>query len=244
MSKGKADEAELLATLLKEYRSGYLNEAILEKAIINIARHYSRSQGDVLRDWLISGLLLTAGALMLLWAPRGFKNPQNAAVAVKSRPVATTTLKPAPAMQVATPNLIDESPPGSYDFTLVTSDNRTKDAPVPAPCNGRIARVWQQGQTGDLTTGWGGGTIVDVACSDARRGWRIAHLNSVWVKKGQTVRLGDRIAGQGCTGRCSGDHVHAQVHFLPDWSRIEARSTTAPLVDAYLNRVRSGKWDG
>jgi hypothetical protein len=31
---------------------------------------------------------------------------------------------------------------------------------------------------------------------------------------------------------------------LPDWQRLENRSLTAPLVDAYLNRVRSGRWAG
>lgn len=243
MSQGKPTEAQQLEKLLSDYRNGYLNEDILERAIVNIARHYSRSQGDVIREWLICGLLLTAGTLVLLWAPRGFKNPQNPTAPVTSRvkaPIAS--LQPAPAMQVATPNLLDDSPPGSYDFTLIASGNRTRDAPVPAPCSGTIRRVWFQGKTGDLTTGQGGGNLVDLECQTTRQGWRLAHFNQVWVKQNQSVRQGDGIGGQGCTGRCSGDHVHAQVHRLSDWSRIEERSITAPLVDAYLNRVRSGRW--
>lgn len=242
MSKAKPTDPDLLKQLLAEYRSGYLNEAILERAIVNIARHHARSQGDVIREWLICGLLLTAGALVLLWAPRGFNNPQNTSVAVKTRPAATT-LKPAPAMQVATPNLIDDSPPGSYDFTLLLN-NATRGVPVPAPCSGKVVKVWFQGKTGDLQTGQGGGNIVDLACRDSRKGWRLAHFHQVWVKENQTVLQGDGVGEQGCTGRCSADHAHAQIHRLPDWSRIEERSITAPLIDTYLNRVRSGKWDG
>ncbi len=242
MTKAKPTDAELMEKLLTQYRSGYLREDILERAIVNIARHYSRSQGDTLREWLFCGLLLTAGALVLLWAPRGFKNPQNSPATPSAH--STTFLKKAEAMQVATPNLLDDSPPGSYDFTLVQADNITQNAPVPAPCRGNIARVWFQGKTGDLQTGQGGGNIVDLTCSVSGKGWRIAHFHQVWVKEGQQVEAGDGLGGQGCTGRCSGDHAHAQVHSLPDWSRIEDRSVTAPLVDAYLRRVRSGRWNG
>ncbi len=240
MTQTKPTDAELLKKLMWEYREGYLQEDILERAIRNIARHYSRSQGDAIREWLVCGVLLTAGTLILLWAPRGFKNPQNTPLPSKSSPA----LKPSIAMQVATPNLLDESPPGSYDFTLIQMNGTTRDAPVPAPCNGKIARVWFQGQTGNLQTGQGGGNIVDLACRESQKGWRIAHFNQVWVKENQTVKAGDSIGGQGCTGRCSGDHAHAQVHSLPDWKRIENRSITAPLVDAYLSRVRSGRWEG
>jgi Peptidase family M23 len=241
VTKTPPTDAQLLTQLLTEYRQGYLKEDILERAIINIARHYSRSQGDVLREWLICGLLLTAGALVLLWIPRyGFKNPQNS----HSPSVSPTALKKVDAMQVATPNLLDDTPPGAYDFTLMQANNTTKDIPVPAPCSGTVVKVWFQGQTGDLQTGQGGGNIIDLECRDARIGWRMAHFNAVWAKAHQAVKAGDGIGGQGCTGRCSGDHVHAQLHRLPDWERIENRSVTAPLVDAYLNRVRSGRWSG
>lgn len=241
MAKTKLTDDELLAKLLIEYREGYLREEILERAIINIARHHARSQGDAVREWLICGLILTAGVLVLLWMPRGFKNPQNATTPT-SPP--SSSLKQVPAMQVATPHLIDDSPAGSYDFTLIQADSSTKDVPIPAPCSGVVARVWFQGKTGDLQTGQGGGNIVDLQCSQPRTGWRMAHFNQVWVKEKQTVKVGDGIGGQGCTGRCSGDHVHAQLHRLPDWQRIEQRSITAPQVDAYLNRVRSGRWRG
>jgi Peptidase family M23 len=240
MTQTKPPDVQVLEKLLSDYRDGYLKEAILERAIVNMARHYSRSQGDRLREWLISGLLLTAGALVLLWLPRyGFKNPPSDPVTAPP-----TALKQVGAMQVATPNLLDNTPPGAYDFTLLQSNQTTKDAPVPAPCSGTVVKVWVQGTTGDLHTGQGGGNIIDLECRDTQTGWRMAHFNQVWAQVNQTVKAGDGIGGQGCTGRCSGDHVHAQIHRLPDWQRLENRSITAPLVDAYLNRVRSGRWAG
>lgn len=238
MSNAKPTDTELLAKLLSEYRDGYLKEEILERAIINIARHHVLSQGEVIREWLISGLLLTAGVLVLLWQPRyGFKHPSP-------RPALNppSALKRVGAMQVATPHLLDDSPAGAYDFTLI-QNNTTENAPVPAPCSGKIVQVWVQGKTGDLQTGRGGGNIVDLECRTTGKGWRLAHFHQVWVKANQHIEAGEGIGGQGCTGRCSGDHVHAQLHTLPDWRRIESRSITAPIVDAYLNRVRSGKWD-
>ena len=237
----KPSDAKVLEKLLSDYRDGYLKEDILERAIVNIARHYSRSQGDILREWLICGLLLTAGALVLLWMPRyGFKNPPSSTASSPS----PAALKKVEAMQVATPNLLDDTPPGAYDFTLLLSNQVTKDVPVPAPCSGTVVKVWVQGTTGDRQTGQGGGNIIDLECRDTRMGWRLAHFNEVWAKANQTVKAGDGLGGQGCTGRCSGDHVHAQIHNLPDWKRIENRAVTAPLVDAYLSRVRSGRWAG
>lgn len=38
-----------------------------------------------------------------------------------------------------------------------------------------------------------------------------AHLSSVRVKPGQTVRRGQRLGLAGCTGSCSGTHLHFEV---------------------------------
>ena len=38
-----------------------------------------------------------------------------------------------------------------------------------------------------------------------------AHLSSVRVKAGQRVRKGQRLGLAGCTGSCSGTHLHFEV---------------------------------
>ena len=229
------DEA-LQSQLLEAYRNGYLQEDILERAIIAIARHYARSQGDAVREWLIGGLLLTAGLALLLWMPRyGFREK----LSVPTSP-SSSILQKVPALTIAAPNLLDDSPPGAYDFTLIDRKNQTQNVPVPAPCSGVIKKTRFQGQTGNLQTGWGGGNLLDLECNGSRYGWRMAHFAALWVKPGQRVKEGDGIGGQGCTGRCSGDHVHAQIHRLQTWQRLEDRTFTAPLVDQYFAKVRRG----
>lgn len=39
-----------------------------------------------------------------------------------------------------------------------------------------------------------------------------AHLSQVGVKPGQRVRKGQRIGLAGCTGSCSGTHLHFEIH--------------------------------
>ena len=39
-----------------------------------------------------------------------------------------------------------------------------------------------------------------------------AHLSQVGVKPGQRVRKGQRLGLAGCTGSCSGTHLHFEVH--------------------------------
>lgn len=39
-----------------------------------------------------------------------------------------------------------------------------------------------------------------------------AHLSRVGVKPGQRVRKGQRIGLAGCTGSCSGTHLHFEIH--------------------------------
>jgi murein DD-endopeptidase MepM/ murein hydrolase activator NlpD len=38
-----------------------------------------------------------------------------------------------------------------------------------------------------------------------------AHLNTILIKKGEDVKVGDPIAIGGCTGRCYGTHLHFEV---------------------------------
>jgi murein DD-endopeptidase MepM/ murein hydrolase activator NlpD len=69
-------------------------------------------------------------------------------------------------------------------------------------------------QDGVVTSaGWrtnGGGYVIEI---DHGNGMQTLynHLGSIWVTTGQTVYAGDGIAGVGCTGLCTGPHVHFVV---------------------------------
>ena len=69
-------------------------------------------------------------------------------------------------------------------------------------------------QNGVVTSaGWrsnGGGYVIEI---DHNNGMQTVynHLGSIWVTTGQSVFAGQGIAGVGCTGLCTGPHVHFQV---------------------------------
>jgi len=58
--------------------------------------------------------------------------------------------------------------------------------------------------------GWGYGNKVEI---DHGNGYvtLYAHLSSIYVVVGQTVSRGNAIGRMGCTGRCSGTHLHFEV---------------------------------
>jgi murein DD-endopeptidase MepM/ murein hydrolase activator NlpD len=63
------------------------------------------------------------------------------------------------------------------------------------------------------SAGWrnnGGGLVVEI---DHGNGFVTVynHLGSIWVSPGQAVGRGQGIAGVGCTGICTGPHVHFEV---------------------------------
>jgi murein DD-endopeptidase MepM/ murein hydrolase activator NlpD len=63
------------------------------------------------------------------------------------------------------------------------------------------------------SAGWrnnGGGYVVEI---DHGNGMHTVynHLGSIWVGPGQAVGAGQGIAGVGCTGMCTGPHVHFEV---------------------------------
>jgi murein DD-endopeptidase MepM/ murein hydrolase activator NlpD len=69
-------------------------------------------------------------------------------------------------------------------------------------------------QAGVVTTaGWrnnGGGNVISI---DHGNGMVTVynHLGSIWVSPGQYVSAGQGIGGVGCTGMCTGPHVHFEV---------------------------------
>ncbi len=69
-------------------------------------------------------------------------------------------------------------------------------------------------QSGVVTSaGWrnnGGGYVIEI---DHGNGMRTVynHLGSIWVTAGQAVFAGQGIAGNGCSGLCTGPHVHFVV---------------------------------
>lgn len=81
---------------------------------------------------------------------------------------------------------------------------------IAAPYGSQIVAA----QSGVVTfAGWrsnGGGYVVTI---DHGNGMQTAynHLSSIWVSGGQSVAAGQGIGGIGCTGICTGPHVHFEV---------------------------------
>lgn len=114
----------------------------------------------------------------------------------------------------------------------------TRIAPAPAPVGllwpvpaGSISQYYHAGhlaldiaapygstvvaaQGGVVTSaGWrnnGGGNVISI---DHGNGMVTVynHLGSIWVSPGQAVAAGQGIGGVGCTGLCTGPHVHFEV---------------------------------
>jgi murein DD-endopeptidase MepM/ murein hydrolase activator NlpD len=80
-------------------------------------------------------------------------------------------------------------------------------------------------ETGWLTGYDGYGNVVLVDVGDGYR-TQYAHLSKVEVERGQDVVRGERLGLAGCTGSCTGTHLHFELHengrpidpkpFLPD----------------------------
>lgn len=80
-----------------------------------------------------------------------------------------------------------------------------RDARVRAAASGVVLA------TGWLRNHWGYGNVVKIR---HRPGLvtMYAHLASWRVRRGQRVERGRRIATAGCTGSCTGTHLHFEVH--------------------------------
>lgn len=76
------------------------------------------------------------------------------------------------------------------------------NTPIIAPADGIVIRTGWNGSFGKMISiRHGNGYIT-----------KYAHLNKIIVKKGQTVKRGDKIGQVGQTGRSTGPHLHYEIH--------------------------------
>ena len=117
----------------------------------------------------------------------------------------TTSRVPAPAP--ASTSLVWPVPVGSIS-QYYHSGHLALD--IAAPYGSTIVAA----QSGTVTwAGWrtnGGGNVISI---DHGNGITTVynHLGSIWVSPGQVVGAGQGIGGVGCTGLCTGPHVHFEV---------------------------------
>lgn len=191
-----------------------------------------RDLGDEIGRGIVRGIGEGLGWILIAIAFTGVAIVQQSVKA----PQVATQFKP---YQVYTPYFLDESPPGSYDFTL--EKNGGKSVEIPSPCTGAIANVWYQG-TASGVDGNGGGQIVEIACGEYI--WLFAHLEvSPPVTAGDAIAKGESIGIQGLTGRTTGHHVHLQIHENNAGirgDRISDRGITRPIVEHYIQWLRAG----
>jgi hypothetical protein len=211
------DELKTLKQIVKDRKAGYLNESILEKAIRNIAAHES----DGVMEWLIPLLILiflSTGLLQNL-------KPKTQ-VLDKLPEISTSMIKGKKPNLVYKDHFIDDSPVGSYDFTLM-SNGEVKGVAVPSPCDGKIALSEEMG---------GYGHAIAIDCKDYR--WFMAHLAEKGLPVGTAVSEGEFIAIQGSTGNSTGEHVHLELSPTGTDKRISDRAITAPIVLDYIGKIR------
>lgn len=131
--------------------------------------------------------------------------PQDAQPAVGQTSVATTSRVPATAP--ASTTLVFPVPGGSIS-QYYHAGHLALD--IAAPSGSQIVAS----QSGTVTwAGWrnnGGGFVITIEHGNGIR-TSYNHLSSVWVSPGQYVAAGQGIGGVGCTGICTGPHVHFEV---------------------------------
>jgi len=131
--------------------------------------------------------------------------PEEAATAVGGTSTSATSRVPAPGP--ASMTLVWPVPAGSIS-QYYHSGHLALD--IAAPYGSTVVAA----QAGTVTwAGWrsnGGGYVVSI---DHGNGMTTVynHLGSIWVSPGQYVGAGQGIAGVGCTGICTGPHVHFET---------------------------------
>ena len=141
-----------------------------------------------------------------------------------------------PVREVFRGHFIDNTPAGSYDFTLIDKGDKTQTA-IPSPVTGIITEASARG---------GYGNVVAVYDPNTNKEWFIAHMaGQAPVKVGQQVVAGQKIGVQGSTGNSTGDHIHLEIYagkWAEGGTRVTNRATTQPLVETYLKRTLEGGW--
>lgn len=205
--------------MLKDYKSGHLNEKILLKAVHNISDHHS---GKVM-EYLIVILVLLLGYLL---STGFFKFGQVKIPDIQIPEISTSKVKGDRPNLVYKDNFLDDSPSGSYDFTLIANGN-VKGVAVPSPCDGKIAvSQWIKGY----------GNAIAIDCKDYR--YFMAHLAEKGLPVDATVKEGEFIAIQGSTGNSTGEHIHLELSPTGTDKRISDRAITAPLVLTYIGKIK------
>ena len=129
--------------------------------------------------------------------------PQSVGSTSTAAGVTTTTRAPAPA-----PATLLWPVPGGSISQYYHAGHLALD--IAAPYGTTIIAA----QAGVVTwAGWrnnGGGNVIAI---DHGNGMTTVynHLGSIWVSPGQYVAAGQGIGGVGCTGMCTGPHVHFEV---------------------------------
>jgi hypothetical protein len=213
------NQIQKVEKIIKAYESGHLNEKILLKAVHNIGEHHSSK----VMEYLVVLLLIVFGYLLNTGF---FKFGQVKVPDIQITESSTSKVKGDHPNLVYKDHFIDDSPVGSYDFTLIANGN-VKGVAVPSPCDGKIAKS-------EELQGYGHTIAID--CSDKR--WFMAHLAEKGLPVGSAVKSGEFIAVQGRTGNSTGEHIHLELSPTGTDKRISDRAITAPLVLSYIGKIR------
>lgn len=135
-------------------------------------------------------------------------------------------------------NLLDGTPPGSYDFTIERGEARITE--IPSPVAGRVTRS-------EVLPGYG--NVVEIRGNNGYT-WFLAHLDRRDVTVGQTIQRGETIGNQGFSGRVipagvDGSHVHVEISHPQQgagnpYNRVTDRAITQPMIEEYLGFLQRG----
>jgi hypothetical protein len=172
------------------------------------------------KKWVLRALLLSTIAVpQVNQVIDGLLHPNSGNEQVPFEAIATEA-EPFEPLTVYAPYYYDESPPGSYDLTLVDPVTDSESVPIPSPCNGTVIDVGYDAG--------GYGHFVDIYCEEGHE-FFMAHGAEVWVQTGQPVRKGTQVMQQGTTGNSTGIHGHFEIT-PPDGDRTN-RAKTEPIME-------------